>query len=168
MLSTAYAQYSTTDTDPNAVNPPNAMQPAPAQATPGQPNDASAQTSQINSAVLNQLPFSNRTDYDLTKQGFVATPADLTIKDSNGKVIWSLGQYSFLTGKDAPATVNPSLWRQAQLNLTNGLFKVTDRIYQVRKETQMDMIEGNKGTSLRSLITKKSKVVFRNCISAST
>ena len=29
-------------------------------------------------------------------------------------------------------TVNPSLWRQAMLNLNNGLFKVTDGIYQVR------------------------------------
>lgn len=165
MLSTAYAQYSTTDTDPNVVNQPNGMQPVantpmqptPAQTTPGQPNDASAQTSQINSAVLNQLPFSNRTDYDLTKQGFVATPTNLTIKDANGKVIWSLEQYAFLTGKDAPATVNPSLWRQAQLNLSNGLFKVTDRIYQVRGYdlANMDIIEGKKGIIIIDPLTTK-------------
>jgi alkyl sulfatase BDS1-like metallo-beta-lactamase superfamily hydrolase len=31
-----------------------------------------------------------------------------------------------------PPTVNPSLWRQAQLNAINGLFKVTERVYQVR------------------------------------
>ena len=32
----------------------------------------------------------------------------------------------------APATVNPRLWRNAQLKLQYGLFKVTERIYQVR------------------------------------
>ena len=32
----------------------------------------------------------------------------------------------------APDTVNPSLWRNAQLNMLYGLFKVADRIYQVR------------------------------------
>ncbi len=34
--------------------------------------------------------------------------------------------------KPAPDTVNPSLWRNAQLNMQYGLFKVADRIYQVR------------------------------------
>ena len=34
--------------------------------------------------------------------------------------------------KAAPDTVNPSLWRNAQLNMHYGLFKVTDGIYQVR------------------------------------
>ena len=34
-------------------------------------------------------------------------------------------QYGFLDA-DAPPTVNPSLWRQAQLNAINGLFKVAD------------------------------------------
>jgi alkyl sulfatase BDS1-like metallo-beta-lactamase superfamily hydrolase len=32
----------------------------------------------------------------------------------------------------APASVNPSLWRNAQLNLQYGLYEVTDGIYQVR------------------------------------
>lgn len=34
--------------------------------------------------------------------------------------------------KDAPATANPSLWRNTQQNALYGLFKVTDDIYQVR------------------------------------
>lgn len=32
----------------------------------------------------------------------------------------------------APDTVHPSLWRQSQLVLRDGLYKVTERIYQVR------------------------------------
>ena len=47
----------------------------------------------------------------------------------------------------APATVNPSLWRQAQLNMNNGLYQVAERIYQVRgfDLSNMDIIEGNTG-----------------------
>ena len=43
-------------------------------------------------------------------------------------------QYRTYIGVDKPApdTVNPSLWRNAQLNMNYGLFKVADRIYQVR------------------------------------
>ena len=43
-----------------------------------------------------------------------------------------------------PTTVNPSLWRQARLNMNNGLFQVTDRIYQVRgfDISNMTIIEG--------------------------
>ena len=39
--------------------------------------------------------------------------------------------YDFLSG-DAPDTVNPSLWRQAQILTQHGLFKVPERIFQVR------------------------------------
>ena len=39
--------------------------------------------------------------------------------------------FAFIKGK-SPATVNPALWRQAQLNNNNGLFKITDGVYQVR------------------------------------
>lgn len=34
--------------------------------------------------------------------------------------------------RDAPDTVNPSLWRNTQLNAKAGLFEVCDGIYQVR------------------------------------
>ena len=43
--------------------------------------------------------------------------------------MWNLSDYAFLRADAAPATVNPSLWRRAQLNLKHGLFRVTDRIY---------------------------------------
>ena len=46
-----------------------------------------------------------------------------------------------------PATVNPSLWRLARLNLNHGLFQVTDRIYQIRgfDVSNMTLIEGDRG-----------------------
>ena len=49
-----------------------------------------------------------------------------------------------------PATVNPSLWRQAQLNAINGLFKVIERVYQVRgiDIANMTIVEGDSGLIL--------------------
>jgi alkyl sulfatase BDS1-like metallo-beta-lactamase superfamily hydrolase len=49
---------------------------------------------------------------------------------------------------EAPATVNPSLWRQSQLNAQhNGLFEVVDGIYQVRSFdiANMTLIRSNTG-----------------------
>ena len=55
--------------------------------------------------------------------------------------------FKFLEKDRAPATVNPSLWRQAQVNQIHGLFKVTDRVYQVRSLdlSNMTIIEGDTG-----------------------
>ncbi|MEN9316241.1 MAG: hypothetical protein RIS35_2634, partial [Pseudomonadota bacterium] len=47
----------------------------------------------------------------------------------------------------APPSVNPSLWRHARLNRVHGLFKVTDRIWQVRgfDLANITIIEGDTG-----------------------
>jgi alkyl sulfatase BDS1-like metallo-beta-lactamase superfamily hydrolase len=60
---------------------------------------------------------------------------------------WNMGAYAFLDKAEAPATVNPSLWRQAQLNAIHGLFKVTDGMYQLRGMdlSNMTVIEGKTG-----------------------
>ena len=84
--------------------------------------------------MLNSLPFSNKSDFEDAERGFIARPDKLTIKNANGDVVWDLEQYKSYIGvdKSAPDTVNPSLWRNAQLNMQYGLFKVSDKIYQVR------------------------------------
>jgi alkyl sulfatase BDS1-like metallo-beta-lactamase superfamily hydrolase len=51
--------------------------------------------------------------------------------ESGSRAAFDLTAYKFLEG-DAPASANPSLWRQAQILTKHGLFKVIDRIYQVR------------------------------------
>ncbi len=111
------------------------------------PKDASAETKQLQEAVLKDLPFSNRDDFDLAKQGFIGTSPDLTIKNADGHIVWSLNDYKFLSAVSSAMTVNPSLWRQAQLNMNNGLYKVVDRVYQVRGYdlSNMDIIEGDTG-----------------------
>ena len=60
-------------------------------------------------------------------------------------MLWNLGEYAFIDGELAPATVNPSLWRMARLNLANGLFKVAERVYQLRgfDIANMTVLEGD-------------------------
>ena len=100
-----------------------------------------------NAAVLQELPFEDQQDYADAQRGFVATLPDMTIKTSTGKAAWALDGFAFLQQIEAPATVNPSLWRHAQLNMNNGLFQVTDRVYQIRgfDMANMTIVEGDTG-----------------------
>ncbi|MCP1225267.1 MBL fold metallo-hydrolase [Sebaldella sp. S0638] len=104
-------------------------------------------TKNVNNQVLNELPFSDTQDFEDAKKGFIEELPDLVIKGSDGHNVWDLNSFQFLNGKGAPATVNPSLWRIAQINNINGLFKVTDRVYQIRgfDLSNMTIIEGNSG-----------------------
>jgi alkyl sulfatase BDS1-like metallo-beta-lactamase superfamily hydrolase len=92
---------------------------------------ATAATRAANAEVLEELPFTNTDDFDLAARGLIEATPDLVILDTDGGLVWDLRKYAFLAG-DPPPTVNPSLWRNAQLNMHAGLFQVTDRIYQVR------------------------------------
>jgi alkyl sulfatase BDS1-like metallo-beta-lactamase superfamily hydrolase len=91
----------------------------------------SANTKAHNAAVAATSPFSDTRDFDFAAQGYVGTLADPLIKAADGRVVWDLNAFSFLEG-GAPDTVNPSLWRQAQLMAKAGLYQVSDRIWQVR------------------------------------
>lgn len=95
---------------------------------------ATAATIKANNDVLNSLPFSDTQDFKNATRGLIDKPASLVIKDAKGNMVWDMDSYTkFISiDKPAPATVNPSLWRNAQLNVQYGLFKVTDNIYQVR------------------------------------
>ena len=95
---------------------------------------ASEATRRANAQVMEQLPFSDRQDFENAARGLLRKPDTLTIKDASGKVVWDLETYKAFIALDTPApdTVNPSLWRNAQLNLQYGLFEVADGIYQVR------------------------------------
>ena len=114
-------------------------------AAPG-PKDASPITAALNRAVLDALPFSDKEDFDDVRRGFLATLPEIEIKNDQGRVVWTLRDYTFLDDEHAPATVNPSLWRLARLNLNHGLFQVTDRIYQIRgfDVSNMTLIEGDR------------------------
>lgn len=118
-------------------------------ADPVAPKPATPVTRQANEAVLKALPFSDRQDFADASHGLIAQPKELSIRDANGKVVWDMESYKQYIGVDkaAPDTVNPSLWRIAQLNMQYGLFKVTDKIYQVRGYdiSNITFIEGQTG-----------------------
>jgi alkyl sulfatase BDS1-like metallo-beta-lactamase superfamily hydrolase len=115
-----------------------------------QSRDAEPATRAANEAFVKSLPFSDRSDFDDAKRGFIATLPDGVIAGAGGKPVFDTRPYAFLQKDDVPATVNPSLWRQAQLNAVNGLFEVTDRVYQVRglDLANLTIIEGDSGLIL--------------------
>jgi alkyl sulfatase BDS1-like metallo-beta-lactamase superfamily hydrolase len=99
--------------------------------SPEQTKPASDFTTQMNNAVYTSLNFSDSADFQDARKGFIATLDSGIIRNDAGAIIVNENNYSFIQGK-APATVNPALWRQAKINDINGLFKITDGVYQVR------------------------------------
>lgn len=73
----------------------------------------------------------DREDFTFAERGFVGTRAHPKILRADGGLAWDLSAYDFLKGP-APASVNPSLWRQAQLLSKHGLFEVAEGVWQVR------------------------------------
>ena len=111
----------------------------------GPAKDATDLTRQSNQQWLQRLPFDDRSDFDNARRGLLEA-VDQPVVNADGKTVWDLQRYAFLNG-EAPATVNPSLWRIAQLNTLAGLFKVSEGIYQVRglDLANMTLIEGEHG-----------------------
>ncbi len=111
------------------------------------PRDATAATRARQQAAREALPFADAQDFADAARGFVASLPEVVIRNAQGRVVWSLREYAFLEPAEAPPTVNPSLWRQARLNMHHGLFRVTDGIYQVRgfDISNMTLIEGERG-----------------------
>lgn len=97
-----------------------------------QPKPPTSFTEAAQEQVRQTLPFSDRADFDRVEKGLIKRPDNLVIKNDDGSVAWQLGDYDFIKAAKDLGSVNPSLMRQAQLNLSYGLFKVTDGIYQVR------------------------------------
>jgi alkyl sulfatase BDS1-like metallo-beta-lactamase superfamily hydrolase len=92
------------------------------------------------------LPFNDATDFDDVKRGLIGRLEPCIVKAEDGRVVWDNSSYSFLDGP-APATADPSLWRQSQLVAMDGLFEVTPGIYQARGMdlSNISFIEGDKG-----------------------
>lgn len=98
------------------------------------------------SALTSPPSFHDTADFEDASRGFIAALEPCTIRHHDGRVIWNNEEYDFLNGA-CPPTANPSLWRQAQLCRQQGLFQVTDGIYQIRglDLSNMTVIEGERG-----------------------
>lgn len=79
-----------------------------------------------------KLNYSDRQDFQDATKGYIATWDSPEIRNPDGSISYTLSGWDFLK-KECPATANPSLWRQSQLNRINGLFEVVPgKIYQIR------------------------------------
>jgi alkyl sulfatase BDS1-like metallo-beta-lactamase superfamily hydrolase len=112
-------------------------------------NDATEYTVAFHEEANNTPAWNNNDeDFDFANRGFIATDDPLTIPSQYpGYTSWDMEVYKFLNNDTRPDTINPLLYRQSQLNTINGLFEVTDGIYQVRgyDVTSMSLIKGDTG-----------------------
>ena len=108
------------------------------------PKEASAHTSAINEPL--ELGFDDA-DFERAGRGLVAEHPTGVIESEFG-VVWDVGRYDFIgRGSPNPDSVNPSLWRQAQLNNIHGLFEVAPGMWQARGYdiSNITFIEGATG-----------------------
>ncbi|WP_040812740.1 alkyl/aryl-sulfatase [Nocardia concava] len=96
--------------------------------------------------VTSEFSFADTTDQQDADRGFIAALEPGVVRDADGNVVWDNDSYDFLKGS-CPSSVNPSLWRQSGLNIRQGLYEVTEGIYQIRglDLSNMTMIEGKTG-----------------------
>src|SRR5258707_11782876 len=119
------------------------------------PKDASASVVAQHAATLKALPFSDTRDFDDASRGFLGTVENARITSAQGRVVWSLEPYGFLSEAEAPPTVDPSLWRQSRLNMNHGIFEVVPGVYQIRglDIANMTLIEGERGVIVVDTLT---------------
>lgn len=110
------------------------------------PKPASSTTVHQQADLRSRLPFDDTQDFDDVNRGFVARREPNAVIADDGRTVWNNDTYQFISG-DAPDTVNPSLWRQATLVATSGLFEVVPGLYQVRGMdlSNISFVEGETG-----------------------
>lgn len=108
--------------------------------------EATEFTAKSNKAVYDELNFDDKSQYKAVDKGFVAP----LLNNGDIEGVFSSTKMNFMQDKDAPPTVNPSLWRHAQLVNRGGLYKVADHIYQIRGQdlVNLTVIEGESGIIL--------------------
>ena len=98
---------------------------------PGETEGATTITAEANAEWYEKLDFSDRREFANAERGWLDNAEGRIIDGDDNRSTWDLQSYGDLN-RDAPDTVNPSLWRNTQLNAKAGLFEVCDGIYQVR------------------------------------
>ncbi|MCP4224275.1 MAG: MBL fold metallo-hydrolase, partial [Actinomycetia bacterium] len=87
-------------------------------------------TEAANAAV--QISFDDSGDTDRANRGLIAQLEGGQVALGE-HVVWDVAHHQFVSDSVvAPSSVNPSLWRQARLNVHHGLFEVAEGVWQVR------------------------------------
>ncbi|OBT52573.1 hypothetical protein VE04_07191 [Pseudogymnoascus sp. 24MN13] len=91
--------------------------------------------------------FEDTADFIDADRGFVGSLNPCVIKNARGDTVWDNDEFNFLHQQPCPETVNPKLWRQAQLLSKQGLYRISSSIYQVRgfDISHITFVEGKTG-----------------------
>lgn len=119
-------------------------------------SEPSQHTRRNQRAVADTLPLDDRASFADAERGLLASDSAVVIRGAAGQRIWDTTEYAYQVG-EAPPSVNPSLWRQAQLNNIHGLFEVTEGVYQVRGYdlSNMSIIRGATGWIIVDPLTSR-------------
>ena len=118
---------------------------------------ASDATISAQRAVAAQLPADDGRDAAFADRGYLGTLADPVIKNKDGKPVWNLGAYDWMTNGESPDSVNPSLWRHMGLLRKHGLYALAENMWQVRgfDVSNMTVIKGKTGWILIDPLTSR-------------
>jgi linear primary-alkylsulfatase len=114
-----------------------------------------AATATANRQFARTLNLADQQDFEDASRGLIARPSGKLL-NPDGSVLWDYDRFNFIKG-NAPASVNPSLWRQGKLNHETGLFKVTDGIWQLRgfDLANITLIQGKTGWIVVDSLTSR-------------
>ncbi len=117
--------------------------------------DATPTTLKANAQFAQELKLDDPQDFEDAKRGFIAKPTGKIVA-ADGTLLKDFDAYNFLDAKTAD-TVNPSLWRHAQLNANVGLYKVAEGVYQLRgfDIANMTLIVGKTGWIVADTLTSR-------------
>ena len=121
-------------------------------------NSPSTYTVELQNGVRASLPFDDKRDFEESSKGFLAAPSYRQIMADAGNVAWNIGSYDFLLDGKEFDSINPSLQRQAVLNMAYGLYEVVPgHVYQVRgfDLANMTVIRGDTGWILFDVLTAR-------------
>lgn len=125
--------------------------------------DATPKTRLINDEVYKNIDWDKlKIEKELAKKNIVVNVPLPIVRNENSLIpVWDLKRYAFLLNDKMPHTANPKLWEQGKLNLNSGLFKVTDRIYQVRgfDLANMNLVKGDTGWIVIDCLTSTETAV---------
>lgn len=108
---------------------------------------ATAATRAANHAAVDRYAMDDRRDFADADRGFIAPFAEPILTD-DGRVVFDPHDVAWIADDvPPPDTVEPSLWRQAQLLRRGGLYRLSESIHQVRNSetANLSVIEGHDG-----------------------
>ena len=105
-----------------------------------QTRGATETTKEINAKLLQEAFFQNNQAFNDAKKNYIASLSEEIMNIQSSETF-------FEEESKAPYTINPKLYKKSQLAKISGLFKVVDRIYQIRGSdfANMSIIEGESG-----------------------